>query len=508
MTYSYDGKTLTKVADKYTTDVNNGTSKPWEDPVSGRNFQNDPERNNHLFDVHKPYRAKDDVRHLNHILKQLEDLGGGHNFDPDFKNNPQGKMRCTLHSGRKRKKDNKAFSSRHNDRNFESEPEHIAKDKSGNNILWNWCGSEYSFDAGELKYYEETFGEQLKQTNLNYENHRHKERCKTMDEWRKENMHAPEEQIYQIGKMEKCPDAEVSLACFKEYLEWLNKWNDEHGKPFFVLNWAMHLDEDGAPHFHIRKAWPYKDTETGLVTTDQTHSLLKAGVLPPHPEKKIDQKNNPKITFDKECREMWIKIARSHGLEIEDKPKPKNEVGKSLKDYQKEKDEWRNNVYKSLVELTAKNLGVLEKIADWEEIIPTIEKFDKLVEQNCKHARRTYDSEEFAGYIKQIVSAHAKDVKAAQDKGDAEIKRMDRELNGHNYWKGYDLHHQFGAKEINEMLSQASPEQLEKISAVMKANGFADLGSWMNNTKGWYRQFPKGMQIQKELERKNQGMSY
>ena len=30
MTYSYDGKTLTKVADKYTTDVNNGTSKPWK----------------------------------------------------------------------------------------------------------------------------------------------------------------------------------------------------------------------------------------------------------------------------------------------------------------------------------------------------------------------------------------------------------------------------------------------------------------------------------------------
>lgn len=161
-----------------------------------------------------------------------------------------------------------------------------------------------------------------------------------------------------------------------------------------------------------------------------------------------------------------------------------------------------------LAQCTAINLGVAEKIAEWEEIIPTIEKFDKLVEQNCKQARRTYDSEEFAGYIKQIVSAHAKDVKAAQDKGDAEIKRLDRELNEHNYWKGYDLHHQFGANEINEILSQATPKQLDKISAVMKANGYCDLGSWMNNTKGWYRQFPKGMQIQKELERKNQGMSY
>lgn len=77
---------------------------------------------------------------------------------------------------------------------------------------------------------------------------------------------------------------------------------------------------------------------------------------------------------------MWIKIVRSHGLEIEDIPKPKNRVGKSLQQYQKEMDEWRNNIYRFLTELTANNLGVIEKVADWEEIIPTIEKFDKLIE--------------------------------------------------------------------------------------------------------------------------------
>ena len=58
------------------------------------------------------------------------------------------------------------------------------------------------------------------------------------------------------------------------------------------------------------------------------------------------------------------------------------------------------------------------------------------------------------------------------------------------------------------MLSQATPEQLEKISTVMKANGYADLGCWMNNTKGWYKQFPTGVQIQRKLDRKNQGMSW
>lgn len=502
MTYTYDGNTIKKVPETYTTE------KPWENPVNGRNFKNDPERDNHLFDVHKPYRAKDDVKHLNHILRKLQDLGADFGFNPDFKNNPNGKMRVTLHSGRKSKKTNKAFSSLHNDRNFESETEHIAQDKSGNNILWNWCGSESTFDEGELKYYEQTFGEQLEYTNQKYTKSRHKDRCKDMDHWRKENMHAPEEQIYQIGKMEKAPDEETSLSCFKEYIEWLNDWNEEHGKPFFILNWAMHVDEQGAAHFHLRKAWPYKNPETGLTTTDQTNGLLKTGVQPPHPEKKIDQKNNPKITFDKICREQWIKIARSHGLEIEDVPKPKNEVGKSLKQYQKENEKWRNESYKFMAMLAAKSIGVLEKVAEWEELIPTIEKFDKLVAENCKKAQRAYDPEEFAKIVQNVVAAHTQDLKSVQDEKDGKIKNLDRELNGYNYWKGYNLHHQFGAKEINEMLSQATPEQLEKISAVMKMNGYPDLESWMGNTKGWYKQFPKGVQIQKEIERKNQGMSW
>ena len=160
-----------------------------------------------------------------------------------------------------------------------------------------------------------------------------------MDEWRKKAMHAPEEQILQIGRMEQYPEVEVSLSCFEEYLPWLNKWNEEHRKPFFILNWAMHQDEMGAPHFHLRRVWPCKDEETGLTTTDQTKALLKAGILPPDPEKKISKKNNPKITFDKICREKWISIARSHGLEIEDTPKPKSEVGLTLEEFQKQKDE-------------------------------------------------------------------------------------------------------------------------------------------------------------------------
>lgn len=56
---------------------------------------------------------------------------------------------------------------------------------------------------------------QLEQTNQNYIKSRHKERVVTMDEWRKKAMHAPEEQILQIGRMEQYPEVEVSLSSLR-----------------------------------------------------------------------------------------------------------------------------------------------------------------------------------------------------------------------------------------------------------------------------------------------------
>jgi len=58
-------------------------------------------------------------------------------------------------------------------------------------------------------------------------------------------------------------------------------------------------------------------------------------------------------------REKWIFIARSHGLEIEDTPKPRDEVGKPLEEFQKEKDLQRNRVYTLLSALTVGNIYFL-----------------------------------------------------------------------------------------------------------------------------------------------------
>ena len=82
----------------------------WKDPVSGHDYKNDPERDNHLFDSRKAYHAKDDVKALRNIMNQLKEHGGDYGFNSDYKTNPQGKMRCTMNSGRKRKTDKKAIS--------------------------------------------------------------------------------------------------------------------------------------------------------------------------------------------------------------------------------------------------------------------------------------------------------------------------------------------------------------------------------------------------------------
>lgn len=88
------------------------------------------------------------------------------------------------------------------------------------------------------------------------------------------------------------------------------------------------------------------------------------------------------MTFDKMCREKWIFIARSHELEIEDTPKPREESGKTLEEFQKEKDLQRNRVYTLLSALTEKNIDVLEEISKWDELMPCIQNFREWMQKS------------------------------------------------------------------------------------------------------------------------------
>ena len=214
---------------------------------------------------------------------------------------------------------------------------------------------------------------------------------------------------------------------FEEYMNWLNNWNENHGHPMQILNWALHQDEQGAPHFHLRRVWMHRDEETGLLSTGQEEALKLAGVELPEPNKKEGRRNNRKKTFDKMCREKWIQISRQHGLEIEDTPKPKDQVGLPLEDFQKQKDGKRNDIYQKLVELANENMAALKKISEWEFLGPKVERFEKWLENEFFYYD-TGTAEEKNLIKKQIVSAFANSTKAIQDKFTEQIAEYQRQL--------------------------------------------------------------------------------
>ena len=247
-------------------------------------------------------------------------------------------MRVTQHSGRKHRT-GKAYSTKHDDRNFSTEADNIDREKTVDNIVWTWYDGFktnedgtplHSFDEVELVFYQKRYGKQLASTNEKYIKARHKERVKSMDAWRKQVKHAPEEVITQIGKMNDHPDLDLFKICFLEYLDELEKWNRAHGNVMHILDWALHQDEIGAPHTHIRRVWDYYNSKTKQFELGQEKALEAAGVPLPHPDKAPGRFNNRKMTFDAEMRIVWQNICKEHGLEIETIPLPKNEVGMSL----------------------------------------------------------------------------------------------------------------------------------------------------------------------------------
>lgn len=261
--------------------------------------------------------------------------------------------KVTMHSGRAHA-NGKVFDPKHNDRNFDvTFAKNIKKDKLNLERYWNFADKkEYgyfdkgqtSFSDAELQYYNDTFGHQLDKTNANYIKNRHPERVTTMSEWMYKKQNAPEECYVQIGDSFGHPDMEAFHECFQEWLAWQNDWNDSHGNPFTILDYAEHFAEE-VPQAHIRRVWSYVD-ENGNRRIGQEKALAMADVKLPNEYLQDDngnilldennqpmtaianRDNNRKKTFDSMARQKWIEIVRSHGIEVDDIPR--NDVKHNL----------------------------------------------------------------------------------------------------------------------------------------------------------------------------------
>lgn len=237
-------------------------------------------------------------------------------------------MRATIHNGRTSHLG--AFTPKHNDRNFNiKNAEHIDPERVKNNRYWNWTGKEITFEDAEIAFYEKHISAHLEAQNAKYRAQRHAERAKTMDEYRRSPQTCPEEVILQIGKLGDTIPADMMARIIQEQINWEQK----QFPGVKVLNVALHMDEQGAPHIHERRAWVYTDKD-GNLAISQNKSLEQMGVELPNPNKPRSRFNNRKMTFSRICREHLLQICREHGLEIEDIPQEKSKSGRTLEDYQ------------------------------------------------------------------------------------------------------------------------------------------------------------------------------
>lgn len=237
-------------------------------------------------------------------------------------------MRATIHNGRTSHLG--AFTPKHNDRNFNiSHAEHIDPERVKDNRYWNWTGKKITFEDAEIAFYEKHISAHLEAQNARYRAQRHAERVKTMDEYRKSPQTCPEEVILMIGKAGDTIPADMMARIIQEQINWEQK----QFPGVKVLNVALHMDEQGAPHIHERRAWVYTD-KSGNLAISQNKSLEQMGVELPNPDRPRGRFNNRKQTFSKRCREHLLQICREHGLEIEDIPQEKSRSGRTLEDYQ------------------------------------------------------------------------------------------------------------------------------------------------------------------------------
>lgn len=238
-------------------------------------------------------------------------------------------MRATIHNGRTSNLG--AFTPKHNDRNFNiNHAEHINPERVKLNRYWNWTGNpETTFEAAEIAFYEKHISAHLEAQNARYRTQRHAERVKSMDEYRRSPQTCPEEVILQIGKLGDTIPADMMARIIQEQIN----WEQQTFPGVRVLDVALHMDEQGAPHIHERRAWVYTD-KNGNSAISQNKSLEQMGVELPNPDRPRGRFNNRKQTFSRMCREHLLQICREHGLEIEEIPQEKSKSGRTLEDYQ------------------------------------------------------------------------------------------------------------------------------------------------------------------------------
>jgi len=280
--------------------------------------------------------------------------------------------RVTMHNARKSKVDGHVFTPKHNDRDFDlDKAAHIDQGRQAENYYWNCYGQGSTFEEAEKRYYQEHFSAALEARNQAAIAARHPERVITLDEYRKAARTCPEEQIVMLGDKHQQHDRQTYLRILREQLA----WERERFPQAVTLNVALHLDEQGGAHFHVRRVWVGHD-QAGREVVGQSKALAEMGVEPPDQGKAYGRHNNAKMTYTAECRAHLQELCRAYGLEIETKPRERGKQGRSQAEYVTEQQEAR-------LERAQEDLILTEHERD-----RAAEERDRLEAQNAQQAAR------------------------------------------------------------------------------------------------------------------------
>lgn len=361
-------------------------------------------------------------------------------------------MRATIHNGRTSNLG--AFTPKHNDRNFNiSHAEHIDPERVKLNRYWNWTGKEITFEDAERAFYEKHISAHLEAQNARYRAQRHAERAKTMDEYRKSPQTCPEEVILMIGKAGDTIPADMMARIIQEQINWEQK----QFPGVRILDVALHMDEQGAPHIHERRAWVYTDKD-GNSAISQNKSLEQMGVELPNPDRPRGRFNNRKQTFSRMCREHLLQICREHGLEIEEIPQEKSLSGRTLEDYQAGEAEKRAAEADRRRQFSERAAESAEKQA--ESAKNTARSYEEHAERVARQINAEYGELADAGLQKQDMQ---KQVEQLQERIDNLQEQL--EYARADYKKAYNKckRAERRAADLQEILTAAERRQVEQI---------------------------------------------
>lgn len=374
-------------------------------------------------------------------------------------------MRATIHNGRTSHLG--AFTPKHNDRNFNiKNAEHIDPERVRNNRYWNWTGKEITFEAAEIAFYEKYISAHLEAQNARYRAQRHAERAKTMDEYRKNPQTCPEEVILQIGKRGDTIPADMMARIIQEQINWEQKTFPG----VKVLNVALHMDEQGAPHIHERRAWVYTNKD-GNFAISQNKALEQMGVELPNPNKPRSRFNNRKMSFSRMCREHLLQICREHGLEIEEIPQEKSKSGLSHVAYMTRQEEEKAADAELRRQFSERAAESAEKQA--ESAKSTARSYEEHAEQVAKQIDNEYGELADAGLQKQAMQEQLEQLqeRLEQVQEQLEYARAD-------YKKAYRKCQKAEkrAADLQSILTAAERRQVEQIRQEQEQERFEDDG--------------------------------